>query len=218
MAAPLGPPPSVATTWILPSGVTRESVRRSISTRMIEPSGMATGPSGNRRPEVISLNVGAVVVIVSLPVRGAKQNGKPSGESSVAPPARSGPRSCHGLEPPVNNEGGAGVVLRAVTRGAVLVGAHLPPLHEPVGIARVRKAVLTIETVGVPCEQRPQPEALELGVGRDAGHEPLADAPRPMTRQHEHVGDVRVGRAIADHAGKPDLPALVERAEADRVP
>src|SRR4030095_13680308 len=39
----------------LPSGMTRVSVSRAISTRITEPSGMAIGPSGNFRPEVISL-------------------------------------------------------------------------------------------------------------------------------------------------------------------
>src|ERR1700741_4261779 len=60
-AAPFGPPPSVATPWILPSGVTRESVRRSISTSITEPSLIATGPSGNRRPDAICLSAGVIV-------------------------------------------------------------------------------------------------------------------------------------------------------------
>src|SRR6267378_2075692 len=74
MAAPLGPPPSRAITWILPSGVTRESVRRSISTSTTEPSGMATGPSGNRRPVVISRNAGVEVstFIARLPASGSR--------------------------------------------------------------------------------------------------------------------------------------------------
>src|SRR5262249_26166586 len=66
MAAPFGPPPSVAITRILPSGVTRDSVRRSISTRMTEPSGIATGPSGKRSPEAICVNAGLIAAIVSL--------------------------------------------------------------------------------------------------------------------------------------------------------
>src|SRR3989454_10142490 len=67
MAAPFGPPPSRATTWIFPSGVTRESVRRSISTRTTEPSGIATGPSGKRRPDAICLYAGVNAVIAILP-------------------------------------------------------------------------------------------------------------------------------------------------------
>src|SRR6266852_1652270 len=65
MAAPFGPPPSLAITCCLPSGMTRVSVWRAISTRITEPSGMATGPSGNFRPEVISL-CGVVMVVLSL--------------------------------------------------------------------------------------------------------------------------------------------------------
>src|SRR2546426_443016 len=61
MAAPLGPPPSVAITCTLPSGVTRDSARRSISTRITEPSSIATGPSGKRRPEAICLSAGTIV-------------------------------------------------------------------------------------------------------------------------------------------------------------
>src|ERR1700736_6401671 len=64
MAAPFGPPPSLATTCCLPSGMTRVSVSRAISTRITEPSGMATGPSGNLRPEVISL----CGVVMSFPL------------------------------------------------------------------------------------------------------------------------------------------------------
>ena len=47
------------------SGVTRDSVRRSISTRMTEPSGMATGPSGKRSPDAICVNFGVTVVMSS---------------------------------------------------------------------------------------------------------------------------------------------------------
>src|SRR5215471_14185857 len=62
MAAPLGPPPSLAITCCLPSGMTRVSVWRAISTRITDPSGIAIGPSGNFRPEVISL-CGVVIVV-----------------------------------------------------------------------------------------------------------------------------------------------------------
>src|SRR5438874_7949087 len=54
IAAPFGPPPVSAITSILPFGVTRDSVPRLISTRITLPSGIAIGPSGNCRPEVIS--------------------------------------------------------------------------------------------------------------------------------------------------------------------
>src|SRR3954467_4610172 len=51
----------------LPSGITRVSVSRAISTRITEPSGIAIGPSGNFRPEVISLlgviPCGVVIVV-----------------------------------------------------------------------------------------------------------------------------------------------------------
>src|SRR4029077_1727895 len=65
MAAPFGPPPSLAMTCCLPSGMTRVSVWRAISTRITDPSGMATGPSGNFRPVVISL-CGVVMVVSPL--------------------------------------------------------------------------------------------------------------------------------------------------------
>src|SRR5438034_2042992 len=63
MAAPFGPPPSLAITSTAPSGVTRESVWRAISTRMTEPSGIATGPSGKRNPDAICVNGGVIVAI-----------------------------------------------------------------------------------------------------------------------------------------------------------
>src|SRR5688572_21663372 len=52
-------------TCCLPSGMTRVSASRAISTRITEPSGMAIGPSGNLRPEVISL-CGVVMVSPSF--------------------------------------------------------------------------------------------------------------------------------------------------------
>jgi len=52
-AAPLAPPRMLATTSTRPSGVMRESVSRAISTRTIDPSGMATGPSGNCKPDAM---------------------------------------------------------------------------------------------------------------------------------------------------------------------
>src|SRR3546814_9000924 len=54
MAAPFGPAPGVATTCFVPSGSTRVSVPPATSTRITDPSAIATGPSGNFRPSVIS--------------------------------------------------------------------------------------------------------------------------------------------------------------------
>src|SRR5215813_11275806 len=76
MAAPLGPPPSLAITCCLPSGMTRVSVWRAISTRITEPSGIATGPSGNFRPEVISL----CGVVMAVPPSLALEHGFALGE------------------------------------------------------------------------------------------------------------------------------------------
>src|SRR5580692_2580465 len=50
IAAPLGPPGICATTSLRPSGQTRVSRFPRISTSTTEPSGIATGPSGNSRP------------------------------------------------------------------------------------------------------------------------------------------------------------------------
>src|SRR5579863_1425688 len=49
-AAPFGPPGICATTSLRPSGWTRVSRRPRISTSTTDPSGIATGPSGNSRP------------------------------------------------------------------------------------------------------------------------------------------------------------------------
>src|SRR5215831_2438861 len=170
MAAPFGPPPSVATTWILPSGVTRDSVRRSISTRMMEPSGIATGPSGKRSPEAICLKVGVIVVIVSLPMRGTEQSKTAKRWVVVAAgpdhceQSRSGSRSCHAPEPPVNMEAATTVRSRHHSAPAFSVGLRLALLHQPVRVSRVLKAKLPIQAMRVPREERPQPEVLELRV------------------------------------------------------
>src|SRR5205823_6601522 len=64
MAAPFGPPPRLAITWIFPSGVTRDSVCRAISTRITDPSGIAIGPSGNLSPAAT-----CVIAAVSMAMR-----------------------------------------------------------------------------------------------------------------------------------------------------
>ena len=50
---PFGPPPGVAMTSLLPFQQ-RVTVPRWISTTMTEPSGIATGPSGNLSPSAIT--------------------------------------------------------------------------------------------------------------------------------------------------------------------
>src|SRR6266404_1417879 len=65
MAAPFGPPPVVATMVCFPSGATRVSVPRLISTTNRLPSASATGPSGNWRPLVISRISGMVQLSAS---------------------------------------------------------------------------------------------------------------------------------------------------------
>jgi hypothetical protein len=44
-------------TSVRPSGSTRVNVPLAISTKIIEPSGIAIGPSGNKSPSVIVLNM-----------------------------------------------------------------------------------------------------------------------------------------------------------------
>src|SRR2546427_12926177 len=66
MAAPFGPPPVSATTSFAPLGRTRVSVPRLTSTTSTLPSSMATGPSGNSSPEVISRIFGILLSPFSL--------------------------------------------------------------------------------------------------------------------------------------------------------
>src|SRR3954452_1878596 len=66
MAAPLGPPPGSATTSTFPSGVTRDSVRRLISTSSTLPSGIAIGPSGNCSP--VATTVTSLIVATATPL------------------------------------------------------------------------------------------------------------------------------------------------------
>src|SRR5260370_1615344 len=66
MAAPFGPPPSLAMTCCLPSGMTRVSVWRAISTKKKKKKKKKKKNNGNFRPEVISLC--GVVMVVSLPL------------------------------------------------------------------------------------------------------------------------------------------------------
>lgn len=73
MAAPLGPPPTLAMTCCLPSGLTRVSVPRLISTATAIAS-IATGPSGNCEPEVISRICAMVFSSPSLDLRATRND------------------------------------------------------------------------------------------------------------------------------------------------
>src|SRR6056297_404110 len=59
IAAPLGPPGISAIVSVEPSGCTRVRRSANISTRTTDPSGIATGPSGNRSPVATSVSSGA---------------------------------------------------------------------------------------------------------------------------------------------------------------
>src|SRR5262245_30602457 len=50
---------------------------------------------------------------------------------------------------------------------------------------------------------------------RDGGHQALADLLPAVARENEHVGDVRVGRAVADDTSKAHLPLAIESSEAE---
>src|SRR5437899_9628852 len=81
-------------------------------------------------------------------------------------------------------------------------------------MARHAEAELAVELMGVPREEDPAPEALEVGMRLDGRHELLAHAPAPMGFEHEDVADVGEGGVVRDHAGKAHLRAPVEGAEA----
>ena len=51
---------------------------------------------------------------------------------------------------------------------------------EPLRVERLPEAILPVEPVGVPREQGPEAQALEVGMAGDRGHELLADAAAAM--------------------------------------
>src|ERR1035437_1175814 len=67
-AAPLGPPPHVATTSFPPSGPTRVTRPASISVTNTLPSAQATGPSGNDRPSATTVTSSRMTVETAGPV------------------------------------------------------------------------------------------------------------------------------------------------------
>src|SRR5215211_4810045 len=79
-AAPLGPPPVRATTSTEPSGPTRVTVPRLISTTTTLPSLMATGPSGNWSPEAISCRLTILPPSRSRVARRGSIPAQPGGE------------------------------------------------------------------------------------------------------------------------------------------
>src|SRR6266849_3528436 len=90
-------------------------------------------------------------------------------------------------------------------------------LHQPLGMARFLEAVLAVEPMGIPREEDPAPEALEIRMRLEGRHELLAHAASPMRVQHEDVADIGEGRMIRDHPGKAHLPLPVEGAETGRM-
>src|SRR5439155_25259498 len=86
--------------------------------------------------------------------------------------------------------------------------------HRPVGMARLAEAELAVELMGVPREEDPAPEALEVGMRLDGGHELLAHAAATMGIEHEDIADIGEGGVVRDHADKAHLLVSVEGAEA----
>src|SRR5438876_12154484 len=81
-------------------------------------------------------------------------------------------------------------------------------------MARLAEAELAVELMRVPREEDPAPEALEVGLRLDGGHELFAHAAAPMGIEHEDIADIGEGRVVRDHAGKAHLLVSVEGAEA----
>src|SRR5437763_6797166 len=119
IAAPLGPPPRSATIVAMPSGATRVSVPRRISTTSTDPSASATGPSGNWSPSAISRS--SPLRPETLVARGAEQRGH-----DLAVDAGERERPEHDLHGHVGREVG-GLAVDHVgddAHGRILVEAH----------------------------------------------------------------------------------------------
>src|SRR5438128_12397596 len=80
-------------------------------------------------------------------------------------------------------------------------------------MARLAEAELAVELMRVPREEDPAPEALEVGMRLDGGHELLAHAAAPMRIEHEDIADIGEGGVVRDHAGKANLLVSAEGAE-----
>ena len=63
MAAPLGPPPKSAITSVSPNVLILLRVPLAISTKIIEPSFIQIGPSGNFKPLALILNSFLIILI-----------------------------------------------------------------------------------------------------------------------------------------------------------
>src|SRR5229473_622396 len=84
-------------------------------------------------------------------------------------------------------------------------------------MARFAEAEPAVELMGVPREEDPAPEALEVGMRLDGRHELLAHAAAPMGIEHEDIADIGEGGVVRDHAGKAHLLVSIEGAETGGV-
>jgi len=66
-------------------------------------------------------------------------------------------------------------------------------------MARFAEAELAVELMGVPREEDPAPEALEVGMRLDGRHELLAHAAAPMGIEHEDIAATRARLAYFKH-------------------
>jgi hypothetical protein len=71
--------------------------------------------------------------------------------------------------------------------------------------------------VGVARRQREAAQALQRRVGQDTLHQEHAEPAAAVRLQHEHVRQVREGRAVGDGAREPDLPVVLEQPERERA-
>jgi len=91
-------------------------------------------------------------------------------------------------------------------------------LHVSIRVLGRPEAEAFVQTVRVSCHQLETPQSLQVGMRHHRLDEPLAEALAPMALEDVDVAQIGVGRAIGHHTGEPDLLALVEHAEAQRVP
>src|SRR5579872_6435103 len=141
-AAPLGPPEILATTSLRPSGKTRVSLCPRISTSTTEPSGIATGPSGNSRP-VASTRTSAITPPRKFQMRGRSHRAPfyhtTLGQSDAGLQAAAPVPWCKAGLP-----GYAGQVL--------FLNRH-PDLEAAVAGERIERLVIALEIRGIRCLQ-----------------------------------------------------------------
>src|SRR5262249_43492275 len=115
------------------------------------------------------------------------------------------PVECQGEEPAICS-----------TRG-LLINAPTQYLHVRIRIRRRAKTELLVESMSIPRVQRKAAKVLQIGMGTNRFHQPLAQAKLSIFLQNIDIREIGKNRLICNDPGESNLTIALKHPEANRT-